>query len=208
MLSQIKALFCAIAVTTLVASPAHALTQAECSVKYQSAKEAGQLNGMSWNDFRKSECGAGASSEISKTDKASKSAAKADEGGKGLSMKECSAKYQAAKDGGTLNGQKWNDFRKASCGAGASDDDTVPSFDEANYSNEPETPATKAPRGVTFPTKVDRKFANESPGKQRLHTCLAGYYENKDGGTLNGLHWIQKGGGYYSICNQLLKAGS
>jgi ubiquinone biosynthesis protein Coq4 len=30
-----------------------------------------------------------------------------------LSMQECSAKYKAAKDAGTLNGMKWNDFRKA-----------------------------------------------------------------------------------------------
>ena len=36
-----------------------------------------------------------------------------------LSMQECSAKYKAAKDGGTLNGQKWNDFRKAQCAADA-----------------------------------------------------------------------------------------
>ncbi|NKW09655.1 hypothetical protein HGG76_08590 [Ochrobactrum tritici] len=34
-------------------------------------------------------------------------------------MKECSAKYQAAKDAGTLGGMKWNDFRKAQCGANA-----------------------------------------------------------------------------------------
>src|SRR5712692_5264739 len=36
-----------------------------------------------------------------------------------LSTQECSAKYQAAKTAGTLNGQKWNDFRKAQCGADA-----------------------------------------------------------------------------------------
>jgi hypothetical protein len=36
-----------------------------------------------------------------------------------LTMKECSAKYQAAKAAGTLNGQNWRDFRKAQCGAGA-----------------------------------------------------------------------------------------
>jgi hypothetical protein len=30
-----------------------------------------------------------------------------------LSMKECSAKYKAAKESGTLAGMKWNDFRKA-----------------------------------------------------------------------------------------------
>ena len=33
-----------------------------------------------------------------------------------LTVQECSAKYQAAKVAGTLNGQKWNDFRKAQCG--------------------------------------------------------------------------------------------
>src|SRR5271167_4487720 len=36
-----------------------------------------------------------------------------------LSMSECSAKYKEAKTAGTLNGQKWNDFRKAECGADA-----------------------------------------------------------------------------------------
>src|SRR6202795_4619685 len=36
-----------------------------------------------------------------------------------LTAQECSAKYQAAKTAGTLNGQKWNDFRKAQCGADA-----------------------------------------------------------------------------------------
>src|SRR5580658_6784860 len=36
-----------------------------------------------------------------------------------LTSKECSAKYQAAKAAGTLNGMKWNDFRKAQCGADA-----------------------------------------------------------------------------------------
>src|ERR1700692_4231081 len=36
-----------------------------------------------------------------------------------LTTQECSGKYQAAKSAGTLNGQKWNDFRKAQCGADA-----------------------------------------------------------------------------------------
>src|SRR6202050_1716333 len=36
-----------------------------------------------------------------------------------LSMTECSAKYKAAKTAGTLNGMKWNDFRKANCGSDA-----------------------------------------------------------------------------------------
>ena len=36
-----------------------------------------------------------------------------------LTMKECSAKYQAAKTSGALDGQSWNDFRKTQCGANA-----------------------------------------------------------------------------------------
>jgi hypothetical protein len=35
-----------------------------------------------------------------------------------ISMQECSRKYQAAKADGTLNGIKWNDFRKVQCQAG------------------------------------------------------------------------------------------
>ena len=40
------------------AGPSSALSTKECSVKYKAAKTAGTLNGQSWNEFRKSECGA------------------------------------------------------------------------------------------------------------------------------------------------------
>src|SRR4051812_29626359 len=36
-----------------------------------------------------------------------------------LTMKECSAKYQAARAGNHLDGMKWNEFRKAQCGTSA-----------------------------------------------------------------------------------------
>jgi len=184
------------------------LTMAECSAKYQAAKSGGTLNGMKWNDFRKSECGAGASAGTvaAKTTANPSSPASGGTGGKGLTMAECSAKYQAAKSGGTLNGLKWNDFRKAECGANAADDDTVPAADEANYTGDPEKPSVAAPRGVKFPGSVARKYADETPGKARMHTCLDQYYANKDADTLNGLRWIQKGGGYYSLCNAKLKS--
>ena len=44
----------------IFAGTASALTQKECSEKYQAAKVAGTLAGKSWNDFRKTECAAGA----------------------------------------------------------------------------------------------------------------------------------------------------
>jgi hypothetical protein len=188
------------------------LTSKECSTKYQAAKAAGTLNGMKWNDFRKAECGPGASAaaDSAKPTKAKASTktadtAKSDAGGKGLSMAECSTKYQAAKSGGTLGGLKWNDFRKANCGANASDDDTVPAASEANYTSEPAKPTAKAPKGVKFPSAVSNKYSSESPGKARMHTCLDQYYANKDADALGGLKWIQKGGGFYSLCNARLK---
>lgn len=190
---------------------AKGLTAKECSAKYQAAKAAGTLNGMKWNDFRKAQCGPGASAAVdttaapAKPAKAATKAADAAAGGKGLTMAECSTKYQAAKSGGTLGGQKWNDFRKANCSAGANDDDTVPAADEASYTSEPEAPTAKAPSGVKFPTAVAKKYSAETPGKARMHTCLDQYYAAKDSNSLGGLKWIQKGGGYYSLCNARLK---
>ena len=54
---------CAAAVVAAFAmqgNPAQALTMKECSAKYKEAKDAGSLNGMKWNDFRKAQCGADA----------------------------------------------------------------------------------------------------------------------------------------------------
>ena len=44
----------------LFTPPAEALTMKECSAKYQVAKTSGSLGGQSWNDFRKTQCGANA----------------------------------------------------------------------------------------------------------------------------------------------------
>ncbi|BCG85326.1 MULTISPECIES: hypothetical protein [unclassified Mesorhizobium] len=186
-------------------SAAKGLTAKECSAKYQAAKAAGTLNGQKWNDFRKSQCAAGASAAADTTKPATTKAAAAAADGKGLTMAECSAKYQAAKTGNTLKGQKWNDFRKAECGATASDDDSVPAPSEASYTKEPAKPTTVAPKGVTFPSAISAKYASETPGKGRMHTCLDQYYVLKDANALGGLKWIQKGGGFYSLCNAKLK---
>lgn len=188
-------------------SSAKGLSSKECSAKYQAAKAAGTLNGMKWNDFRKTECAAGATAAAASTTttKAATTTTAPAAGGKGLSMAECSTKYQAAKTANKLNGMKWNDFRKAECGT-AADDDSAPAPTEATYTSEPEKPTAVAPKGVTFPKAISPKFANETPAKGRMHTCLEQYYANKDANTLNGLKWIQKGGGFYSLCNAKLKS--
>ena len=110
-----------------------------------------------------------------------------------LSMKECSTKYQAAKDGGTLKGQTWNEFRKAECGGEAA---------EAPASSAP-PPVASGP--VRFPSAVSPKYSSESAGKARMETCLDQYKANKENNGNGGLKWIEKGGGYYSQCNKRLK---
>jgi hypothetical protein len=104
-----------------------------------------------------------------------------------LSSKECSAKYKAAKEAGTLNGMKWNEFRKAQCGAdaaaepaGAPPPPPPPPAAEKKMPPPPEAPAAKT----------------GSPGRQaylaRLHACSADWKTLKASGKRpEGLHWPQ-----------------
>ena len=134
-----------------------------------------------------------------------------------LTAQECSAKYQAAKTAGTLGGQKWNDFRKAQCGSdaarcarrntcrrtggGAERGRRKPKKDGETAA------APAAPAGpAVFPSAVDPKYAKETAGKARMHTCADQWKVNKAANTTGGMQWIQKGGGYWSECNKKLKA--
>jgi hypothetical protein len=130
-----------------------------------------------------------------------------------LTAQECSAKYQAAKTAGTLNGQKWNDFRKAECGADAT---------AATPAAAPAAPAPAAPKATeakpaaapapvgnaVYPNAVDPKYSKESAGKGRMHTCVDQYNANKASNGNGGMKWIEKGGGYYSECNKKLKGAA
>ena len=137
-----------------------------------------------------------------------------------LTSQECSAKYQAAKKDGTLGGQKWNDFRKAQCGADATPaaapaaaapaapaapkEATKQAKKEAAPAAAPASPAGPA----VFPNAVDPKYSKESEGKARMHTCVDQYNANKAGNANGGMKWIQKGGGYYSECTKKLKGAA
>jgi hypothetical protein len=144
-----------------------------------------------------------------------------------LSMKDCSTKYKAAQTDGTLNGQKWNDFRKAQCGADAtvtpaSATTTAATTPAPAPAAKPAAPAPKtaeatkpaaapaaapaATSDAVFPSAVSTKYASESAGKARMHTCLDQYNANKATNGNGGLKWIQKGGGYYSQCNTRIKS--
>lgn len=147
-----------------------------------------------------------------------------------LTMQECSAKYKQAKDAGTLNGQKWNDFRKAECSADATPAaapmtmpapaaEAKPAPAPAPTKQAKETAKEAAPAAApaapvdtgnaVFPSAVDPKFASETPHMQRMHTCSAQWQANKLAHTTGGMKWNQKGGGgYYSECNTRLKGAA
>jgi len=124
-----------------------------------------------------------------------------------LTMQECSAKYKAAKDAGTLSGQKWNDFRKSQCGADATAA-AAPAAPAAEA--KPKTPAASpmSMGNAVFPNAVDPKYSKETAGKARMHTCVDQYNANKASNGNGGMKWIQKGGGYYSECNRRLKGAA
>ena len=108
---------------------------------------------------------------------------------------------------GSLGGKSWNEFRKADCTTDTHDEPDE--LDIAADAGDPVEPAAVssaiAPKGVKMPRAVSAKYTDLSAGKQRMKTCVDAYHSNKDAGTLNGLRWIQKGGGFYSICNSKLK---
>jgi hypothetical protein len=130
-----------------------------------------------------------------------------------LTAQECSAKYQAAKAAGTLNGEKWNDFRKTQCAADAAATPAAapaaPKAAEAKSRKPAAAPSAApaaAPAGnAVFPTAVDPKYSKETAGKARMHTCVDQYNANKATNGNGGMKWIQKGDGYYSECNKRLK---
>ena len=132
-----------------------------------------------------------------------------------LTAQECSAKYQAAKTAGTLNGQKWNDFRKAQCDAAAAPAATPAAAPAApkETAAKPKKEAAPAPAAApalpagpaVYPSAVDPKYSKETAGKGRMHTCVDQYNANKTTNANGGMKWIEKGGGYYSECNKKLK---
>lgn len=148
---------------------------------------------------------------------------------------QCSAKYQAAKTAGSLNGQNWNQFY-SQCATAAKAAETQPTPTPAAATPAlpnplepaapaaapkpatkaataptaaPAAPAAPAPAAtgpIVFPTAVSPQYSTLSPGKARFKTCDDQYNANKATNGNGGLKWVQKGGGYYSECNKKLKS--
>ena len=150
-----------IAVLSLIlfAGPANALSEKECSAKYNSAKEAGALGGAKWNEFRKAECGPNASMQL-KTVNVAPTADAA-----GPSIEECSVRYQSAKAANTLGNLTWNEFRKAGC------------------------PANGAATEAVFPKEAAAQTAPAAGAKVSERECSARYRSAKEAGTLGGMKW-------------------
>lgn len=115
-----------------------------------------------------------------------------------LTMKECSAKYQAAKTAGTLNGMKWNDFRKSQCGAETAAPAAAPAAAEKTEPKPAPAPAAATTAGEKKPV---------SPGRQamlnRMHACSAEWKTMKaENKRPAGLKWPQ----FWHECDQRKKA--
>jgi hypothetical protein len=121
-----------------------------------------------------------------------------------LTMAECSAKYKAAKTAGTLNGMKWNDFRKAQCGSEAS---AAPAAAPASApAPAAAAPAPAAP-AASAATATEPGKKPMSAGRQAMITreraCGADWKAAKAAGKIPaGQKWPQ----YWSECNKRKKA--
>jgi hypothetical protein len=109
-----------------------------------------------------------------------------------LTAKECSAKYQAAKAAGTLNGMKWNDFRKAECGGEAPAPTPPPAA---------EKPAAPPPAAAAAEKKPATGGRAAMIARERA--CGAEWKAAKAAGTRPpGMKWPQ----YWSDCDKRKKA--
>jgi hypothetical protein len=162
------------------------VSERECSARYRSAKEAGTLGGMKWNEFRKAGCPSKAAAAEAVFPKEAAQGEPAESAK--VSERECSARYRAAKDAGILGELTWNQFRKGGCPTTTA-----------------QAAGTMVPTmGSIFPIGIAPKYAALHAGKARRMTCLDQYRANKAAG-VSQVRWIKKGGGYYSECNKRLK---
>ena len=124
-------------------------------------------------------------------------------------LKTCNDEWNAMKTAGTVGDKKYADFRKECLARTAATPAAAPPLRRPAARPQPAAPPSlQRPQqkvAAVFPSAVSSKYSSESAGKARMHTCLDQYNANKSGNGNAGLHWIQKGGGYYSQCNAKLK---
>jgi hypothetical protein len=125
-----------------------------------------------------------------------------------LTMAECSAKYKAAKADNSLNGMKWNDFRKAQCGSDSTAAPTTASAPAPAPAAPAPAPAPKptvASAPATTPATTEAKPA--SGGRQAMYAreraCGAEWKAAKANGTRPaGMKWPQ----FWHECDVRMKS--
>ncbi len=85
-----------------------------------------------------------------------------------LTAQECSAKYQAAKSAGTLGDQKWNDFRKAQCGADATPAAATTAVPKETPKETPKAAATPSPASAP----ISDAILKPTPDASRPKTAM------------------------------------
>lgn len=174
----------------LCVTPAFALSTADCSIKYKAAQAAGTVTGISLKDFRAAACG---------MDATMTSPLKAPDASATASAVTTAKPDTTTKPATTA---KVDTTTKPAATAVNAE----PTLATTENAPEPAAPTIAMPKGVVMPKSISSKYSSESAGKGRMHTCLDQYNVNKANNTLGGLKWVQKGGGYYSLCNQGLKS--
>lgn len=169
---------------------AQAVTAKECHAKFKAAKSDGTLNGQTYKAFKAEQCG-GATTKAS----SAKAATAAEEPKKAAPAAEAAPAAAAP----------------AAAPSSTAPSGTAPASSAAPAAR-PAPAASVAPRAaavtsgnVVFPSAVSPQYAKLSEGIARRKTCLDQYNANKETGGNGALKWIQKGGGYYSECNNKLK---
>lgn len=165
----------------LGAPHAHAVSAAQaCYKKFNAERKAGTIKGQTYKDFKATQCAApGAAQGTAAAPATTMPAANMP-----------AAPSPAAQAAPTAPGA-------------ASPPPTAPAAAPMPAKSAPVTAAV--PGNAVLPNAVSPKYTSESPGKARMHTCLDQYNANKATNGNGGLKWIQKGGGYYSVCNAHLK---
>jgi hypothetical protein len=121
-------------------------------------------------------------------------------------MKECAAQWKEMKAANQTGGMKYRDFTKQCMSGGAAPAAEAPSGTETKETAKPAAQPAPEPSGnIVFPSAISSKYSKQSAGKARMLTCRDQYEANKATSANGGLKWIQKGGGYYSLCNKHLK---
>ncbi len=133
-----------------------------------------------------------------------------------MTAKECHANFTAARKAGTLtSGQTYKEYKAAQCSGSEPESEeaapAAPAAAPAASSAPVSAPAAKTTGSAgysgnaVFPSQIASKYSSLSAGTARRKTCDDQYKANKATGGNGGLRWIQKGGGYYSLCNKRLK---